>query len=68
MVGQGALRECLLDDEISSLLTVGRTATGIVNQSFTNSRLRTARIMGLYPRLRCRDIGLRSKAQEIIEP
>ncbi len=29
MIGQGVLRECLLDDEISSLLTVGRTATGI---------------------------------------
>jgi uncharacterized protein YbjT (DUF2867 family) len=29
MIGQGVLRECLLDDEISPLLTVGRTATGI---------------------------------------
>jgi uncharacterized protein YbjT (DUF2867 family) len=31
MVGQGVLRECLLDDEISSLLTVGRTAAGIAS-------------------------------------
>ena len=31
MVGQGVLRECLLDDEISSLLTVGRTTTGIAS-------------------------------------
>jgi len=31
MVGQGVLRECLLDDEISSLLTVGRSATGIAS-------------------------------------
>jgi uncharacterized protein YbjT (DUF2867 family) len=28
MVGQGALRECLLDPEVSAVLTVGRTATG----------------------------------------
>jgi hypothetical protein len=32
MVGQAVLRECLLDDEISPLLTMGRTATGIGNQ------------------------------------
>lgn len=32
MVGQGVLRECLLDDEISSLLTVGRTTTGIASR------------------------------------
>jgi uncharacterized protein YbjT (DUF2867 family) len=31
MVGQGVLRECLLDDEISSLLTVGRTTTGFAS-------------------------------------
>jgi putative NADH-flavin reductase len=31
MVGQGVLRESLLDDEISSLLTVGRTTTGITS-------------------------------------
>jgi uncharacterized protein YbjT (DUF2867 family) len=31
MVGQGVLRECLLDDEISSLLTVGRSKTGIAS-------------------------------------
>jgi uncharacterized protein YbjT (DUF2867 family) len=31
MFGQGVLRESLLDDEISSLLTVGRTATGIAS-------------------------------------
>jgi hypothetical protein len=29
MVGQSVLRESLLDDEISSLLTVGQSATGI---------------------------------------
>jgi uncharacterized protein YbjT (DUF2867 family) len=28
MVGQGVLRECLLDDGVGSVLTVGRTATG----------------------------------------
>ncbi len=28
MVGQGALRECLLADDISRILTIGRTATG----------------------------------------
>jgi len=31
MVGQGVLRECLLDDEISSLLIIGRTTTGIAS-------------------------------------
>jgi uncharacterized protein YbjT (DUF2867 family) len=28
MVGQGVLRECLLDDSVSGVLTLGRTATG----------------------------------------
>lgn len=28
MVGQGALRECLLDDEVTSVLAIGRSATG----------------------------------------
>ncbi|HMC60208.1 MAG TPA: NAD-dependent epimerase/dehydratase family protein [Candidatus Solibacter sp.] len=28
MVGQGVLRECLLDPEVESVLSVGRTATG----------------------------------------
>jgi len=28
MVGQGVLRECLLDDGVEHVLTVGRTATG----------------------------------------
>ncbi|MEU7000514.1 epimerase [Nonomuraea sp. NPDC046570] len=29
MVGQGVLRECLLDPEVESVLAVGRTATGV---------------------------------------
>jgi nucleoside-diphosphate-sugar epimerase len=28
MVGQGALRECLLDESVSEVVTVGRTPTG----------------------------------------
>lgn len=44
MVGQGVMRECLLDPEVESVLTVGRSATGqqnaklreIVHQDFTN--------------------------------
>ena len=28
MVGQGVLRECLLDNDIQQVLTVGRSATG----------------------------------------
>ncbi len=28
MVGQGALRECLLDPDVSEVLIVGRTAAG----------------------------------------
>ena len=39
MVGQGVLRECLIDDEISSLLTVGRTATGIANPKLLEIQL-----------------------------
>lgn len=31
MVGQGVLRECLIDDSVNSILTVGRTATGIAD-------------------------------------
>ena len=29
MVGQGVLRECLLDPDVSAVLTVGRTASGV---------------------------------------
>ncbi len=28
MIGQGVLRECLLDDRVSQVLTVGRATTG----------------------------------------
>jgi uncharacterized protein YbjT (DUF2867 family) len=31
MVGQGVLRECLLDTEVQLVQTVGRTATGVRN-------------------------------------
>jgi len=31
MVGQGVLRECLLDPDVEVVLTVGRTATGVQN-------------------------------------
>src|SRR5947209_20218708 len=31
MVGQGVLRECLLDDRVEYVQTVGRTATGLHN-------------------------------------
>ncbi len=31
MVGQGVLRECLLDPEIETVLTVGRSSTGVRN-------------------------------------
>ena len=31
MVGQGVLRECLIDDGISAILTIGRTVTGIAS-------------------------------------
>jgi hypothetical protein len=31
MVGQGVLRCCLLNDEVNSLLTVGRTPTGVAS-------------------------------------
>ena len=31
MVGQGVLRECLLSNEVESILTIGRTSTGQAN-------------------------------------
>lgn len=31
MVGQGVLRECLLDANVQLVQTVGRTATGVQN-------------------------------------
>jgi len=31
MVGQGVLRECLLDPQIRAVTTVGRSATGVAN-------------------------------------
>ncbi|MBF8190297.1 epimerase [Nonomuraea sp. K274] len=31
MIGQGVLRECLLDDRVTAVLTVGRAPTGIVH-------------------------------------
>jgi hypothetical protein len=51
MVGQGALRECLLDPEVEKVLVVGRRATGqrhgklreIVHKDFlTSPRSRTS--------------------------
>src|SRR3981189_735069 len=32
MVGQGVLRECLLDSEVESVLAIGRSATGQQHQ------------------------------------
>ena len=32
MVGQGVLRECLLDREVESVLTIGRSVTGQQHQ------------------------------------
>ena len=29
MIGQGVLRECLLDTDVQRVLTIGRTATGV---------------------------------------
>src|SRR5690349_10968705 len=31
MVGQGVLRECLLDDEVTQIVAIGRSATGKVH-------------------------------------
>lgn len=35
MIGQGVLRECLLDPQIESVRTVGRSATGVRNPKLT---------------------------------
>lgn len=54
MVGQGVLRGCLLDPEVTSVLTVGRTATGrtdaklreIVHRDFTDFAPIAAQVTG----------------------
>ncbi len=35
MIGRGVLRECLLDPEITAVLTVGRSATGLRHEKLT---------------------------------
>src|SRR5688572_29446375 len=35
MIGQGVLRECLLDDRVSEVLSLGRSATGQVHAKLT---------------------------------
>lgn len=42
MVGQGVLRECLLDPEVESVVAVGRSATGV-----THSKLREEKLADL---------------------
>jgi uncharacterized protein YbjT (DUF2867 family) len=54
MVGQGVLRECLLDPEVSEVLAVGRAATGasdpklkeLVHQDFTDFSAIAERLTG----------------------
>jgi len=41
MVGQGVLRECLLDPEVELAVTVGRTATGAQDAKLREIVLRT---------------------------
>jgi uncharacterized protein YbjT (DUF2867 family) len=40
MVGQGVLRECLLSDEVGSVLTAGRSATGQKDSKLTEIALK----------------------------
>ena len=35
MVGQGVLRECLLDPEVESVTTIGRRASGVAHPKLT---------------------------------
>ena len=57
MVGQGVLRECLLDPEVSEVLAVGRAATGasdpklkeLVHQDFTDFSAIAERLTGTTP-------------------
>ena len=39
MVGQGILRECLLDDGVQKVLSIARSAIGCVHAKFTGARL-----------------------------
>ncbi|MFG1708961.1 epimerase [Nonomuraea sp. M3C6] len=38
MVGRGVLRECLLDDRVTAVLTVGRAPTGVVHDKLREIR------------------------------
>ena len=54
MVGQGVLRECLLDPEVESVLSIGRTATGqrhehlheLVHKDLTDLSAISAELLG----------------------
>jgi uncharacterized protein YbjT (DUF2867 family) len=47
MVGQGVVRECLLDPGIESVVSVGRTASGVTDPKF--HEVRTADLLDLSP-------------------
>ncbi len=55
MVGQGVLRECLLDSDVVSVLTIGRSATGrqdaklreIVHKDFSDFSTIAEELVGL---------------------
>jgi hypothetical protein len=40
MVGQGVLRECLIDPAVERVLAVGRSATGQQHAKLSDQRLR----------------------------
>lgn len=39
MVGQGVLRECLLDDDVKAVLAIGRTPTGQTHEKLREAKL-----------------------------
>ena len=44
MVGQGVLRECLLDSGVASVVSIGRSATGVSDPSCAKSFTPISRI------------------------
>jgi uncharacterized protein YbjT (DUF2867 family) len=47
MVGQGVVRECLLDDDVESVVSVGRSASGVTDPKFRE--VLTADLLDLSP-------------------
>ena len=76
MVGQGVLRECLLDDEVESVLTVGRSATGqqyaklqeIVHKDFSDFSAIAEKLSGYDACFFCLGVSSAGMSEQEYEP